>query len=151
MTTTDTTDTGLRGQALAAVVLRRIRRHPGLHDQRSWLRSSAATQHEQDGHQVYDDPLLCKTTACVAGHAIYAAGGYSIVDEIHLRQWYHPSTGQSDVQRIAAHLLQLTPDEATWLFLFTHNEEAREALEELADTGRLDNIRARLDWEYEEN
>lgn len=134
------TDTGLRGQALAAEVLRRIREHPETHNQESWIELGCPTVDDLPYlNRRYVDPLHCGSTACTAGHAIYAAGGHAVRLGGGV-QWVHPSVGAAEsVLILARKLLQLSSDEAQTLFMYADEQDAVNALQEYVDTGSMAN------------
>lgn len=118
---------------LAARILHAITEHPEHYDQ-GHLFHGVETLHP--GDQLTDGALDCGTTLCIAGYATHLTGHtLTLTDAIHdegvtARKPGHPPT---PVFEAARDELQLTEDDAAWLFWGARTPaQARAALQQLA-------------------
>lgn len=104
-------DPNLRGSDLLAAIVRFIRTNPDLWDQSQW------SSLEESLYRPAIRPN-CGTSFCVAGWAAQATGGWWASESTLIAEDEEPLVGPcvTHVEDRARRLLQLTEEQAEWLF-----------------------------------
>lgn len=110
-----------------------IKKKPKLLNMSHWSDIPLETVVFKDGKEIAK--VSCGTTQCIAGWAVQLKGYKFLVgrDDLDYDDHYKPTTctknGRAvDIQRKAAELLGLTPEESYFLFLDVDNDEAVKVL-----------------------